>query len=208
MAMSSSLIRREEVTAFQLEVKGGQKRFPFIVAQKMHTRQNSFLPPDEWSRWDSLSFTTIPYGVASGKSFPEFFCVKHPNRILWWGNAASFEEKCVLMVVYFNAEMGCIAHACYLIQLHEPTFLTPSLYVTTSESYKSFTILRVQNNHFNGQKIQADRFEIDRYYGSKPLERNVRLSNDNGETWSKFKLTFSLETMTPVLTLIPSDQKP
>ena len=208
MTMSSSSIRHKEVTSFDIAVKGGQKRFAVTVVQKLHERQNSFIPPDDWYRWDSLNFTTMPHGIASGKSFPEFFCVKHPNRILWWGIAASFEEKYVLMVVYFNAEMDCIVHACYLIQLHEPTFLTPSLYVTTRDSYKSFTRLRLEDNHFNGQKIKANRFEINEYYGSKALERTGRLSNDNGETWTRFELTFNRETMTPALTLIPSDQKP
>jgi hypothetical protein len=82
--------------------------------------------------------------------------------------------------------------------------------VTDIDAYKSFTRLRVENNHFNGQKIKANVFEANRhFYGSAlSLEKNGRLSNDNGETWTRFKLTFSLETMTPALNLIPKDEKP
>jgi hypothetical protein len=112
----------------------------------------------------------------------------------------------VFMVVYVDVERDCIAHACYLIQLDKDTFLTPSLYVTSRDSYKSFIRLPVENNHFSD--IRANRFEVHDYNPSKPLERGGRLSNDNGETWTRFKLTFSPETMTPALTLIPSDQKP
>ena len=209
MSMSMLLIRSAEVAYYYITVKGGQKRFPLNVKQIMHEKRNSFIPREEWDRWDSLNFTTIPYGMASGRSFPEFFCIKHPNRILWWGIVASFEEKYVFMVVYFNAEMGCIAHACYLIQLHEPTYLTPSLYVTDKNAYKSFARLQVEDNDFKDQKIKANMFEADKHYGSAlSLEKNGRLSNDNGETWTRYKLTFNRETMTPALTLIPSDQKP
>jgi hypothetical protein len=198
--MSKNLVNKREITYHYILVKGGRKRFGFTVAQIMYTSENSLLHQDELSRWHSLHFTTIKDGMASGRSFPEFFCVKHPNRILWWGIAAIFPEKEVLMVVYFNAVIGCIVHACYLIQLDVATYLKPSLYVTARDSYKSFAKIQLKNNDF-GNEFKADRFE----YVSKinDLESVVRLSNDNGETWSRYKLTFSPETMTPTLTLIP-----
>jgi len=86
--MSKSSIKCKVVVSFYIAVKGGQKHFPVTVEQMMHERRNSFIPEEEWDRWDSLIFTTIPYGMASGRSFPEFFCIKHPNRILWWGIVA------------------------------------------------------------------------------------------------------------------------
>jgi hypothetical protein len=174
----------------------------------MKELRNSFILQEEWDRWDYLRFTTIPYGSASGISFPEFFWVKHPDRILWWGIVASFEEKRVFMVVYFNAEKKCIANECYLIQLHEPTYLRPSLYVTDRAAYQSFARIELEDNNFKDQKIKADRFEINEgYYGSAlSLERTGRLSNDNGETWTRFKLTFNRETMTPALTLVESPE--
>lgn len=206
MSLSRALVCQRQVSEYVLQVKCGLKSYGFTVAQMMYVRENSFVPSNEWPRWMSLHFTTIPYGSASGRSFPEFFCVKHPNCILWWGIGAVFENKDVFMVVYFNAKMDCIVHECYLIQLDVATYLTPSLYVKDRNAYKSFTRLRLENNDFYDQKIKADRFE----YVSKinNLEMVVRLSNDNGKTWTRYKLTFSPETMTPALTLIPSDQKP
>ena len=193
--LSTGNIKRDDVVYFSVQCKGGKMIFPFTVKQ---TSLETCV---------FLHFTTIKYLMASGKSFPEFFRLKHPDHILSWGIAASYDAKHIFMVVYVDGKRGCIANACYLIQLDQPTYLTPSLYVTNKAAYKSFAKLVVKNDVFY-QNIQADRFEVDGYYPSTRLEMSVRLSNDNGATWSRFKLSFSIETMTPTLTLIPPDEKP
>jgi hypothetical protein len=197
--------KEAEVAIYYLCVKGGRRPFPLNVRQFMI--KNSDIEGIPTARWDSLRFTTIP-GKPWGKAFPEFFRVRHPDRVLWWGIVSSFEEKRVLMVVYSNATKGCIAHACFIIQFHKTYLMTP-LYVKDKKSYESFARLEVEDD-FSSQKISANVFEVDRYYGSTPsLERSGRLSNDNGKTWTLFGLTFSLETMSPTLTLmIPPEHKP
>jgi hypothetical protein len=149
-------------------------------------------------------------GNPSGLSFPEFFYVCGGDRILWNGIVASFDGKEVLMVVYFNFKEDCIAHKTFLIQCHEATYLMPSLYNRRRGrdrgSYESFRCLQVGSDPcFFSQKIKANRFEVDSYYGLNALERTGRLSNDNGETWTMISLSFSAETMSLTLTLIPSD---
>lgn len=186
-----------DVAIFSLMCKGGRQVFPFIVSRIEY--KTCSLPS---TKWDILHFTTIK-GYSSGKSCPEFFRVKLPNSILWYGAVASFVKKHVLMVVYFDAEKKCIAHACYLIQCDPDTYLSPALYVTNQSSYKSFAPLPVEHQFFS-QEIKANRFCVDNCIWN-PLERTGRLSDDDGVTWIKFKLTLNLENMQVRLTLKPSD---
>ena len=198
MESHRSLVREARVARYYSYVKGGRRPFPLNVIQFLIKNPDiEGIPTD---RWDSLDFTTIP-GKPRGIACPEFFRVRHPDRILWWGIVSSFEEKHVLMVVYFNAKKGCIAHECFIIQFHETYLMTP-LYVKDKKSYESFARLKVEDD-FSSQKISANVFEVDGHFNSTPsLERSGRLSNDNGKTWTLFGLTFSLETMSPTLTLM------
>jgi len=195
--IKSSCKKCEDVALFTRLCKGGRKVFPFAVSHVESTKHCStcVLPPIQW---EALYFTTIK-GFPTGKSFPKFFSVKLPSRILWYGIVASFDEKRVLIVVYFDAEKNCIAHACYLIQYDPDTYLTPSLYVTNQSSYESFVHLQVED-HFFSQEIKANRFEVD-YIRLNSYTRTGRLSNDGGTTWSQFNLTLNRENMQVKLTL-------
>jgi len=208
------LFNSKVIATYYHTVKNGQKRSPFTVSHYRLERKSSLFPENEVPTqiWHYLRFTTIT-GSPSGDSFPEFASVKSPDLILWYGNIASFheeqQEKHVLMVVYFDAEKKCIWHSCYLIQYDPETYLTPSLYCRKRgkdrQKYKSFKHIRPEDRNavFFSQNISANVFEVDRHYCSTPsLERSGRLSNDNGKTWTRFRLTFSLETMSPTLTLV------